>query len=165
MKPEQPDSKRGLLKGCLHNSEPAIGKRVRFSNSFATTCLYQEDRFYGASKSFSAAEQKTFDENAIKEAARIKMLLLSRSEKSASKKGLFKSCGVSRKELLGIDHLILETPSHVAKRRQAHLRAVLSEQATQKDNGYRDDDRLARQSRQLTKSSASRARGRATMAT
>ena len=110
-------------------------KRVQFSE-VSTLAVYEEDPIYTTSKSFTASERKCFQVQAAREAYHVR-LMLSQAKKSSSKslEDQLKSCGIDKEAILGIEHLVLESsPFDIVRRRQAHVRSILIEQAYKKIN-------------------------------
>lgn len=131
--------------------------------------MYPDDPFYSKKNmSYTRSDRKSATQEALREAIRIKTLLVSsgrRNDKSnASLEDHLKMCGVPKEDIVGIEHLILEDPMRTLERRNNHVRVVLMEQENQKRMGNNDCGKLAQLSFILTKRPASQARSRAAMA-
>lgn len=153
-------------------------KQVKFSES-SMLYRYPEDEDPSYSKSdasYTTSERKASTQNAIREAIRIKALLSRPNVKSneSSLNSHLELCGVSKEEILGIEHFALEDPMRALERRRNHVKVVLMEQENLKmmmlssPGGDKNDvdcaDKLAQLSWILAKKPKSRARSRAAMA-
>ncbi len=141
-------------------------KQVRFSEA-ALLRVYQNDEDYARSKSYTSGERKMFSRNAIMEAAKIRRIVatISISSDDESMISRLESCGVTREEIAGIEHLVLEkSPKNLIKARRMHVQSMMFEHEKQKIIGFKDDNQLALVSRSTSKRAAFQARIRASVA-
>lgn len=136
-------------------------KQVSFSDS-AVLRVYPMDPFYEPNKSYSKADRQEFGRSAIKEAARIKHQLASKSHRLSSTdimEGHLESIGISREEIAGIEHLALtNSPREIIKARQMHSKVILLEQEKQRIVGLINAERIASVSVETAKKSTMQAR-------
>lgn len=139
-------------------------KRVEFSNISMLAC-YDNDPTYAETKSITQSDKDFFTQVAVREALRIKALLLrSKESMGGTLQDHLERMGIAEEEVLGLDHLIFESPSHLVARRKLHVRTILLEQEHQQTCMKSDSARLAKVSRVLSKRTRSQARTRAAMA-
>ena len=85
--------------------------------------LLIKDLLYVASKSFTETEKESFRHDVFSEALRIRSLIAGKESTGKLAQHL-DSCGIPREEIVGIEHLVLEDPTRVLRRRQKQVRAV-----------------------------------------
>ena len=139
-------------------------KNLQFSDT-SRLYVYYEDQQYAEAKAYSTEDKKRFSLDALREAVRIKKQVI-KSGKASRQLPLaaqVEACGISKEEIVGVEHLILENPRRIYERRRTHTQAVLRSYAEQRD----EDDavhRLAKLSITLTKIPAAQAQKRAARA-
>ena len=142
-------------------------KHIQFSRS-AAVFEYAEDPIYRATKSRSPHAAEAFKQAAYKDALRILKLLRSSTirpdERGTSPQEQEAPPGVSAEELIGLEQLVMESPNKILRRRRAHAKLILAEQAIQDETGVVDEGRLARLSELMSKRNRSEARRRAARA-
>mmetsp|Transcript_16688 Transcript_16688/g.28709 ORF Transcript_16688/g.28709 Transcript_16688/m.28709 type:complete len:163 (-) Transcript_16688:74-562(-) len=161
MKSSRSESRTELIEDWPHNLTKTEVKCIRFSDTHRMY-QYRTDLVYEASKSFTKADQKSFRRDSLQEAIRIKRALVSREKKSGG--GAREKEHIEPFEVVGLEHLILDDPRKHLRRRKNHVEAVLTEQATQKNEGCNDDKRLAMRSQILSKGTKLQAQHRASRA-
>ncbi|KAL7467706.1 hypothetical protein ACHAXS_007957 [Conticribra weissflogii] len=150
-----------LIEDWPHNKEKT--KQVRISESAALR-VYQNKDSYSQIKSYTSRERKEFGRNTIIEAAKIRKILSSMSDRSDYHRVMnhLGSRGVSTEEIVGIEQFVLlKAPHDVIKERRTHARSILLEQEKQRIMGLVDDERLALISSSTSKRAAVQARIRA----
>ncbi|KAL3805295.1 hypothetical protein HJC23_009002 [Cyclotella cryptica] len=148
----------GVHRTALPETEP---KKVTFA-VYASRRCYVTDLSYEAGKSYSSADRRIFQEEAIREGFRIKDLVSScplptgRAMQELIKHGLL-TC----EELIGIEHFVrTKSLAQASDERQSYLYLVLALQREmrERNEGAVDADKLAAAA--LAKSSASVAKAR-----
>mmetsp|Transcript_21507 Transcript_21507/g.36939 ORF Transcript_21507/g.36939 Transcript_21507/m.36939 type:complete len:152 (-) Transcript_21507:177-632(-) len=138
---------------------------VRFSDS-STLYLYREDPTYANSKSYTAFDNESFRRDALREVMHIKVLLANIATSNSSidnYENAVRILGALHEDVLvlGLESFILESPSKICQRRQAHCTIVLIEQESQKSSGDGNSDRLVDISATMSARCVSKARIRA----
>lgn len=98
--------------------------------------IYRPDPHYTKTKSYTKVERKAFGSDALREAIRIKRLVISAESGKASTKDSFKfllkNNVIRLEEIVGIEHLVLgKSAAKLLKERRDHSRAILREQERQ----------------------------------
>lgn len=147
--------------------------RVTFSET-SSMHVYHADPHYVRNKAYSRAERKSFSTEAMREAIRIKRLVLATPGDSTrdSFKYLLKNDIICLEEIVGIEHLVLgKSASKLLRERQDHAKAILMEQCRQrvvKDDASKVQDDTTKKLGEFSASrsckSVKRARIRAAMA-
>lgn len=140
----------------ISSSKSNSTKKARFSDH-SLLYVYDEDRRYANTKSYTSADKKRFSNETMSEVIRINELL-------RNSKGLSKPYSVPEEEIRGVEQFILRDYRRALKKRKLHIQTVLVEQANQTEGGKQDIYRLARISTVLAKKNVSQARERAARA-
>ncbi|KAL7534770.1 hypothetical protein ACHAWF_004947 [Thalassiosira exigua] len=150
-----------------------LGKKVRPRVTFSeksTLQIYIPDPRYTRSKSYTREDKEKFSFEALSEIMRIKRLVVATPGSTKdSFRYLLEEKIVSVEEIVGIEHIVLgKSASKLAKERQDHALAVLSEQERQLCGASKVEDdpieNLGQFSASRSSKSARRARIRAAMA-
>ena len=127
---------------------------------------YIEDPHYAQIKSDSVADRYRFKQDTLGDALRINMTLSLSIQRTKEFSNLplaaqLEACSISEDEILGLEHLVLESPKEIYKRRAFHVRAILLEQVYQETKGIKNIRRMSRLSTKLSNKSTLQARARA----
>lgn len=109
-------------------------KQVTFSER-SSMHVYRLDPSYAATKSYGREERKSFGTAALREAIRIKRLVIGCTPTDGTSttkdafKHLLKNNVIALEEIVGIEHMVLgKSASKLLRERQDHSRAILLEQ-------------------------------------
>ena len=115
------------------DASSAKSKTVSFSK-YSTKLVYEPDPYYENCKSYSSADQKTFQKEAVHDAFRIKHLLSTFPlPNGVAVHELIKQGILTREDLLGIDHLVSIHPKKAMHERRSYINFVLSVQKHMQD--------------------------------
>src|SRR6056300_514823 len=111
----------------------SLNSRVNFSE-YSKLHLYERDDEYLKNSAYTKDDQDEFGAQATLEASRIKHLIITAPPNSVkdSIKYLLQNDIITRDELVGIDHLILDKHVKIIQKRREHSAAVLWKQYEQK---------------------------------
>ena len=114
---------------------------------------------------YTAEDRDAFGVEAYLEMCRIKDLVASAPQESStdSLKSLLKDKSILIEELVGIEHLVIGSPTTVKRVRREHSNAVLRKQREQQMQAE-DPTSLAKFAKKLSRKSCHSARARAAMA-